>query len=362
MSSLTLISQFHEGVACVNDGPGDLELPVNMLEAFYHGNWLPGRCWFINQKGQIAISPRKPEEADDFSESLAAVKVDAKWGFIDHSGVMAIAPQFEQVRQFNGGLARVMSHGKWGYIDRRGRQVIEPRFDGAISFSEGLAAVSLKNRIGFINTKGNLVVKPQFEYAGAFSEGVAFVMDESKKFMGYIDKSGSVALRIEFDKTQIGLPTVSEGDLLLDFPLDRSLTTQPEKFGTLAYIARSSGITDIHSFSEGVAVFKKGNLYGYIDHFGKAVIEPKFDFAYPFSNGRAAVIKSGRFGYIDRSGNLVVDAVFQCASRFSEGLAPAKLNDKWGYINSKGAFTISPKFERTYPFSEGFGRVGGPTV
>ena len=53
--------------------------------------------------GTYAISPQF-EEAEDFSEGLASVKVggeDGKWGFIDKTGKMVINPQFDEVRYFS---------------------------------------------------------------------------------------------------------------------------------------------------------------------------------------------------------------------------------------------------------------------
>src|SRR5256885_2208062 len=42
------------------------------------------------------------------------------WGFIDSRGKNAIAPRFESVLPFSEGLAAVKREGRWGYIDRKG--------------------------------------------------------------------------------------------------------------------------------------------------------------------------------------------------------------------------------------------------
>jgi hypothetical protein len=57
----------------------------------------------------------------DFSEGLASVLVDGKWGYIDKTGQIEIEPQFKTAIKFGGGLALVEIDDKnWGYIDRKG--------------------------------------------------------------------------------------------------------------------------------------------------------------------------------------------------------------------------------------------------
>jgi hypothetical protein len=64
-----------------------------------------------------------------FSEELAAVEIDGKWGFIDKTGQMVIQPQFAKPSLFAkpyyfvGGLALVWAGEKWGYIDKTGKYV-----------------------------------------------------------------------------------------------------------------------------------------------------------------------------------------------------------------------------------------------
>jgi len=62
------------------------------------------------------------EEATFFSESLAAVSINYKLGYIDKSGKVTIEPQFSQADAFTGGIARVMFlDSKLAYIDKSGR-------------------------------------------------------------------------------------------------------------------------------------------------------------------------------------------------------------------------------------------------
>src|SRR5713226_8035212 len=151
---------------------------------------------FINATGGVFIEPRF-EEAGDFSEGLAWMCVDGRYGYIDNQGIPVIRPQFALARQFTDGLAVVKeTGGRWGYIDRTGRIVIEapPRDREPYRFSEGLAKVfnTLYGKYGYIDRAGKVVTKLRFDDAGKFSEGLAFV--EADRKFGYIDKTGKMVV------------------------------------------------------------------------------------------------------------------------------------------------------------------------
>lgn len=91
---------------------------------------------------------------------------------------------------------------------------------------------------------------------------------------------------------------------------------------------------DAGPFSEGLALVKVGNEYGYVDEAGKYVINPQFDAAWPYPRfipekiGNAFVLydKTERKYYYR-------DISFKDIYPFSEELAPVKVGDKWGYIH-----------------------------
>jgi hypothetical protein len=75
----------------------------------------------------MAIAPRF-DDAHGFSEGLAWVKVDGKWGCIDRTGRMAIEPrELKKVNDFHNGLAEVVTpDGAHGYVDPSGKYVWGP--------------------------------------------------------------------------------------------------------------------------------------------------------------------------------------------------------------------------------------------
>jgi hypothetical protein len=107
--------------------------------------------------------------------------------------------------------------------------------------------------------------------------------------------------------------------------------------------------------------FREGNLTGFIDKTGKVIIPPQFTDVHEFSDGLALVRGRDFFGYIDQTGRHVIDlnpAFSGAHEMFSEGLAAfSNQYGKWGYMDKTGKVAIEPQFEMAYSFSEGMARV-----
>jgi hypothetical protein len=128
------------------------------------------------------------DNAYEFFDGLAGVKIGSKWGFIDREGKTVIAMQFDGASSFHAGLAAVKIADKWGFIDRTGKLVIAAEFDEAETFSDGLAKVKLADKWGFIDRQGTIAISATFDEVASFNDNTAWV--RIGKQVGYIDKTG----------------------------------------------------------------------------------------------------------------------------------------------------------------------------
>lgn len=71
---------------------------------------------------EVIIDPQY-EDAFSFSEGLAAVKKDGKWGYIDMEDSTVIPFQFDYAFSFSKGLAVAVKDGRAFCIDRYGKEV-----------------------------------------------------------------------------------------------------------------------------------------------------------------------------------------------------------------------------------------------
>jgi len=96
---------------------------------------VPNECkyGYLDKGGKfVAVSP---DEAQKLGDEM--VVSECRYGYIDKTGQMAIPAQFDQAQGFSDGLAAVQVKEKWGYIDKTGKFVIAPQFDELNQLNEG---------------------------------------------------------------------------------------------------------------------------------------------------------------------------------------------------------------------------------
>lgn len=92
---------------------------------------------FVNADGKVVLSLKGYDLSDGFSEGLAATgiwpKTDGEktaWGYLDKKGNMAIPFRYDEAGDFQDGIAAVKVKGVVSYIDKQGN-VVSPPADAA---------------------------------------------------------------------------------------------------------------------------------------------------------------------------------------------------------------------------------------
>lgn len=188
-------------------------------------------CGYKDLAGRVVVEPRLGQ-CLEFSEGVALVQERGKfwhlqltldmshsptdWGYIDGNGKYLLkfnARDYLPGGSFTEGLAPIYdakTH-KYGYIDHSGKIAIPAQFDFAESFHEGLAVVCAgefhrpgegfwlsqkeaskvaTHRCGFIDHSGELKIPYSWNWVSGFREGKAQFREGKKS--GYIDKAGKV--------------------------------------------------------------------------------------------------------------------------------------------------------------------------
>ncbi len=169
----------------------------------------------INTRGEVIMRDSSSYTISrSFSEGLAVITERAtnKEGFVNKSGQIAIAPQFERTGWFSEGVCPVFINHYWGGIDTSGGIVIEPKYSEISPCSEGLLKARIEGGSVYLNKAGEMIFRSTYDSEGDFHEGLAMVYS-NKKF-GYIDKIGKLVIEPTFDKAQDfsnGLAIVEQG-------------------------------------------------------------------------------------------------------------------------------------------------------
>ena len=149
--------------------------------------------------------------------------------------------------------------------------------------------------MGYIDRTGAVAIPPQFDLAQGFYEGLALVRLSGKWW--FIDRSGTF---VGPGFNRWGRP--ARNIVSID---ESTVVSWPEAAG---------------SFRDGRAVVKTDGGYGYIDHAGEFVIEPQFARAQGFVGGLALVLDGDRIRYIDTDGEVVYSMELPAESRGSSRL------------------------------------------
>lgn len=114
---------------------------------------------FMDKNGNFSTEYNIPD-VTMFSNGYAGILLDSGWVFIDKKLNIASKP-YENVLPFTNGLAPVKENGKWGYIDTTFTMVITNKFDTCGYFMGELAMFQMKSLSliieGYINRKGEVV-------------------------------------------------------------------------------------------------------------------------------------------------------------------------------------------------------------
>lgn len=278
------------------------------------------RIGFIDGSGEIKID-FKFYYITPFSEGLSAVLLTkgGKWAYIDETGNMVIAPQFDEATPFSNGLAKVVKNGETFFITKNGRKAFDTSFT-LLGFREELSPAKFSENWGFVNIEGKVVIPFKFQNANPFYENLAAVTQNNR--IGYIDKLGNWAIFPRFS------PMSSYSDQLF-----------------------------LPNFSEGLAVFRDEDKYGFIDKNGSIVISAIYDRAESFSEELALVKLNGKIGYLKKDGQFAIQPTFESGEKFSNGLAAVRIDGKWGYIDKFGKLQISAQYDSAENFKNELAKV-----
>lgn len=151
----------------------------------YHGLQKPEMvpCWsevgkhlaWTDEKGYAGEVKTKEVSLDPgFYPVATSLNADAKYGYIGRTLRLEIAAVYENARDFSENMAAVKQNGKWGYINNLGVTVIPFEFDScaaadtmgediSFGFRNTLAPVCKNGKFGIINSKGETVVDFTFD-------------------------------------------------------------------------------------------------------------------------------------------------------------------------------------------------------
>lgn len=330
---------------------------------------------YINEKGKIVISPIFLS-GNDFSEGLAAVRLNGMYGFINESGTFVIKPDYDFATNFVHGLTVVYKDGEPLFIDKTGNIVLPKTYSGLyfIDTKKGIITTHSKKQ-GLINvyTK-QLVIDTVFSSISDFKNGASVVYEyikpaqkQKKKRVGVIDTTGKFI--VPFGKYETikpfldGYASVEINDKRnKDGSTDGVIDTKGNLLFKRPYKNNSYVDGDFHDGYAKVSLYKywipekegiistsEKNYEGFINLKGEVVFnDTNYRYVKEFSNGRAFVKENDKdYILIDKNFKRVGNKEFEDIpfEAFKNGYAIVETSDGFGIIDTLGNFVTKSDYE-----------------
>lgn len=313
-------------------------------------------CGFADRKSDELIIPQIYGRVFPFSNGVAAVRFEGRWGYIDTEGEMVIAPQFDLAGPFRFGRAEVLIGEHVGVIDTQGNLTVPPEYaraipitpditlvktgawrpthyQGAEKLDIGLALISLHS-MHLINAQNTWVLAPdsQLEFQIFDPEGGGLVW---------------AAPRLDSEKTTFGLMNARTGQWV----------TEP-MYQTIAPLSEN------RAAASEVIYIRERNGNDIFDENGNIVFHTPHNSVHSWENGFAAVVGHGgqTYGLLDRTGDLLGGRLFEDV-RGATATRPPQVfdNGQWYKVSSDGRLVDVPEAhivppptvpQPIYPFGE----------
>ncbi|SDC78308.1 WG repeat-containing protein [Niabella drilacis] len=287
---------------------------------------------YLTDKGmRLPFLFKRASEHPGFFENGRALiyTPGGKYGYINPEGLLVIDTMYTYARPFSDSLAVIRRNGFWGYIDIHGKEVLSftNKYDILTPFKNDVAVVyntgntlSDDLQFGVINKKGEVIIPLQFNRIAGFNEGYAIAGREKDGGVGIIDKTGKFVVPERYEV----LSDVHEGACAFQ-------TAKSNKWGFINLEGKEivPAIYEyVGDFHDGLAyVVNEGQKTGFINKKGVVVIGFRFKDAGDFSEGLAAAavdtIKNNKratlYGYINRQDHWVIEPSFESAMPCTDG-------------------------------------------
>ena len=273
------------------------------------------------------------ENISQFYGEQALVESGGKIGLYQYGRGVVIPEEYDILSFCVNGAAAAKKDGECFFVDGNGHKsgVPDRAVDSLSILSNGFCAVSVSGNYGYMDSKLNVPEQLPYEEATAFAEGVAAVKKDGK--WGIIDEKGQFILEPQFEgvlMTQFG--TCVSGGVIFALQSDGyiMLGTDGERLNDYVF-------EEVHAFglSGQPAAVKRDGEWTFVKNTGELFeLETKFAGAKSFDNLLAPVTLDGEtWGYMDGYGKIVIEPQFDDCWQFSPyGVAPVKRGDTWSMI------------------------------
>lgn len=198
------------------------------------------------------ITSKEVEKLSLDKRILYPIGENDNWGFANSEGETVISPIYEQVDFFSNGLAVVKKDGKFGYIKKDGSCHIKAKYDSATSFISNCASVTIGDHTFFINSQGRKMRVNECHSIDAGGCQIVLPVDPNKFF---ILANGKYELEYKYYvkvDTSNFVEFIDTSNFMIDeiipFGTDHVLVKKNDKYGLFDVWSHRSIVIDETSY------------------------------------------------------------------------------------------------------------------
>ncbi len=360
------IEPLFEGLARVNDGgnrvngtvrggswslvdglgtPRMQPMSCNVLLDPHEGRatFLDADRWGVmDTQGRVVLPPTY-KFMGIYSNGLVVAATPTGDVYLDVNGSVVLPGPYQEATDFVDGFARVKVGGRWGIIDRDGRFVHAPEYDKIGRIVDGAANAIRDRSCAILGKEG--VLGAGFDDVGVAKEAGVWPVKRGETWSLLLPDGTVVGAYERVGSVDGGFAFASKGGLWGFLRADGSLAVEHRYEDLRSFVG---GHASVKHREQGWALLRTDGteLPGFYEDVGA------------FADGRCPVRKDGRWGYVDMQGALRVPPSLTSAKSFAHGLAVVQAPDDAPVrVFVPGPEThVVPPGGLTHPVYEGCGR------
>ena len=292
-----------------------------------------GNVGLINEKGQTIIPTQYKEILtlkEKYTNEYIIVNENNKYGIISTSGAVLIEPKYEEVKYVNTSDSfAVKEDGVWKLYSVVNKGfIIEDGYDDIVEVKNGNITVVKNGKYGIITSNKEEKIAPQYDdLKYAFS--IYYIAKKDDKY-GIINLENEEIKPFEY----LNMYYVEEASFIQADKNETETVIFDNNLGQ-----KASGIVSDINIDKGYLKVYENNEYKYYNF----KFEEKQASEVLTANTLYLSKKDGKYGYVDRYGKTIIDNIYDDATEQNScGFAAIKKDGVWGSINAIGAIAKEP--------------------
>jgi hypothetical protein len=285
--------------------------------------------YFINKQN---INPFSKVFSDAlvFRNGIAPVKLNGKWFFINRQG-QSISKNYDEINELSDDVYVVRIDNKYGTLDHFGQILIEPRFDKLGDFKCGHAYFTEAGLYGFVSKNGALH-RAEFEWISDFSKDQIAIIKQNNKY-GLINALGKKILEPEYDQI---LKTDTNVFILILNDHYGFYTSEACYLSAVVYDYLRENVPEYYTDGKWFKLVKKDDQ-ALVDKNGVTFVNfgTYQEVGFP-TNGLMRVKQKNKYGFVDTKLVGVIPYKYSQAGDFKDNLALVKVKENNVLINKAG--------------------------